>query len=182
MTAGGVPRELTAHRRCAFGGREGGVMVGKTEHAAGSRQPHGGGVGIGGSDRQLEDITGGDAGVHAGDDFRWLVVAGDDGDLHVAHYRANEHAVPPLLDEDGNVVFAHSQRRVPGEVASARVDVDEVAGRRESVAGNVLSLVATAGDETVAQTVAVGVVSTWVVVVRHARAAVVNGWVEQLRR
>ena len=113
--------------------------------------------------------------------YRRFVVARCYGDLHVADHAADHHPVAPLLDQDGDVVFASHHWRIPRQVASHRVDGDVVGGGRERVARDVLAVVAATVDEAVRQTVALGVVGTRIVVERHMGACVVQWRVQQLR-
>ncbi|WP_461139169.1 hypothetical protein [Spirosoma pomorum] len=79
-------------------------------------------VGIGGGDGLSDqgaglDADGGDGGQHGL--AVWLV---DDDDLHVAGDLADEHAVAPLFDDEGEVELALLAGGVPGQLTGAGVD------------------------------------------------------------
>ena len=181
MPAVGLPPEMSRDGRRSGGGGEGGVAVVQIENSARGGQCYRRGVGI--VAHHIEDQLG--AGHHAGvvdsGDGGRLVLAAEDGDLHIAHHGADADAVAPLADEDGDVVLPLLDGRVPDEVAGDGVDGDGVGGGGQGVAGDVLAIVTAAGDEAVAETVAVGIESTGVVVVGIAETAVVDGRVQQLR-
>ena len=165
MAAGRLPPEMAGDGRRPDGSGESGVVGCEVENAARGGQCHGGGVGVVADDIEDQFCAGHYAGVVNGGDGRRLVLAAEDGDLHIAHHRADADAVTPLANEDGDVVLALLHGRIPDEVAGDGVDGDGVGGGGQRVAGDILAFVTAAGDEAVAEAVAVGVVCARVMVV-----------------
>ena len=79
-------------------------------------------VGVGGRDGLVDE----GAGLHAQVGNRLnegsFVGAVDDDDLHVAGDLADEHAVAPLLNDEGKVELTHLTRGIPAEFAGDGVD------------------------------------------------------------
>ncbi len=182
MVACRIPHKLACHGRPPFHFGEDRTRLRSTEGTSCGRECYTCRVGVGGSHIQFEQRARQHASVFNGFYMRRLVVARDDIDLHVAHHTAYQHARAPLLNEDGDVVLSLHRRRVPYQIARVGVDSDAGGGGRQLVAGHHLTIIAAARDETVRKAVAIGIVSTGVMVVGHAHTAVVDRRIEQLRR
>ena len=113
---------------------------------------------------------------------RWLVVARRNRDLHVADQTPDQYSIAPLLNQDGDVVFACHQRRIPREISSLGIDGDVVGRGRQRIARNILPFVAAAVDKTVRQAVAFRIVCAGIVVIGNVGTGVVQRRIQQLRR